>query len=248
MGGGICYTEQKMDIAQVKDTMDYLYDEYKIPICLTFSNPMIDSIEECEDKECNQLAELCEKPYNQIMVSSELLEAHLRKHYPQYKINKSIIKTEYGDIFSALDRYNKLVLHRTMNYDFDFLSSIPPEKRHQIEFLCRSSCPSDCPYTAEHYRQAGIQQKNRQPFMGTELPPYCGSYNMLSSLSELKDPSTITRFELDTIYSQLGFSQFKLSGRRSIWAICTNIVDYMILPPYQKDVFRYLAGEFFLYE
>lgn len=112
----------------MKDTLDILNNEFKIPICLTFSNPMITSRKDCEDKLSNRLAEMCEKEYNQIMVSSPLLEEHLRVNYPKYKINRSIIKG--NELSLAFTKYNKIVIPQRLNFDFNFLASIPKENRH----------------------------------------------------------------------------------------------------------------------
>lgn len=70
---------------------------------------------------------------------------------------------------------------------------------------------------------------------------------MFKHLRRLEKPETIIRQDIDLTYERLGFSQFKLAGRRNLLTICFNIIDYMILPVYQRDVLSMLLNDLILY-
>lgn len=48
-----------------------------------------------------------------------------------------------------------IVLPRRVLKDFDFLNSIPIEKRNKFKILCNDPCPINCPFLYEHYKNYG---------------------------------------------------------------------------------------------
>lgn len=246
MGGGIAYSENGIDFSYMKDVVDILNNEFNIPICLTLSNPTIETLEECYHEQSNRLAEMCENDYNQIMVSSSILEQYLRKYYPKYKINRSIIKGQ--ELLLDFENYNKIVIPQRLNNDFDFLATIPEQNKKQIEFLCNTGCPTNCPNLYSHYIKSGLKQKNGIKFSEDDVPEYCNRNYVFQHLRVLQKDETIIRQDIDNTYARLGFSQFKLSGRRNLITICFNIIDYMVLPIYQRDVLGMLLDKISVYE
>lgn len=238
-GMGITRTE-------LKDIFAFYNDELKIPVSLVFNNPQIKEEKHCWDSYGNMIAEVGHNGKNQIIVSSSILEDYLRKTYPNYLYNRSIIADtikENKDNFDLYDKYNKIILKHTYNSNFNFLKQIPEEKRGQIELLCANSCPSDCPYDSKHYQLLGIKQLNYEQL---DLQEFCQNSCKTTSFLENyyinKDKNTITRFDIDTLYYPMGFLHYKLFGRRRPIQICSELVKYLIKPEYKEDVFNFLIS------
>lgn len=217
------------------------YEKRNIPLLITCTNPMLEKTD-VYDRYCNNILSIFENDINEIMITSPYLEEHIRKNYPNYKINKSIIASEFDyDLNEALQKYNTVVLPRRYSKDFKYLNEqILKENRNRVEILCTDPCPTNCPFLYEHYKNYGKTQLYQNDNMNSvECPmPFRKEYPWNRDESE-----KITYEEIVTNYLPLGYTEFKLSGRGSIESGIKHIVKYFIKPEYQIEVIFFLLDK-----
>ena len=239
-GGGYNFGEMPL-IEEIEQTsINYYYKD--IPLLLTCTNPALEKTD-IYDRYCNTILSILDNGKNEIMVSSPYLEEYIRKNYPNYKINKSIIASEFDyDLNEALNDYNTVVLPRRYAKDFNYLSnSIALENRHRVEILCNDPCPINCPYLYSHYKEFGKVQMYQKSINCSEANckmPFRKQYPWERDKSQI-----ITYNEIVEKYLPLGYTEFKISGRNNINHVIYNLVNYFIKPEYQAQVFLYLLEE-----
>ena len=239
-GGGYSFGEMPLieEIEQI--SINYYYKD--IPLLLTCTNPCLEKTD-IYDRYCNTILSILDNGKNEIMVSSPYLEEYIRKNYPNYKINKSIIASEFDyDLNEALNNYNTVVLPRRYAKDFNYLNnSIALNNRHRVEILCNDPCPIDCPYLYSHYKEFGKTQMYQKSIYCSEVDckmPFRKQYPWERDKSQI-----ITYDEIVEKYLPLGYTEFKISGRNNINHVIYNLVNYFIKPEYQTQVFLYLLEE-----
>ena len=235
--GGVTDIRQLVEIAGI-------YEAFNIPLKLTLTNPMLEE-QDIYDRYCNSIVKIFENEYNEILVSSPILEEYLREKYPHYKFDKSIIQNTITqdqdtieDYIKILEqhKYETIVIPRTKAKDMEFLNKIPKEYRKNIEILLNDVCPLYCPKIGIHYTQIGKAQLYDLSYM--ECANQCVSKSLYPAYTN--SDAMISYNEIKTIYEPLGYSEFKISGRWSKISIILNIVPYLIKPEYQKDVYQHL--------
>lgn len=244
-GGGMALGGNMMFKQEVKDLIEFYNYELHLPIRFTFTNSLIGE-KECWDSYCNMLAECGHNGHNEILTSSPTLEKYLRENYPNYKFCRSIIAAG-TDPLGEIDKYDLVVCRRNMNNNWDFLETIPINKRHKVEFLCTDPCPDNCPRLYTHYRDFARGQLDFElsaPNTACSMGQVKGPFPLHYTKTKLK--TYISRETIDKEYAPRGFSMFKLSGRGNPIGMILNVVDYMIKPEYQFDVIAILGAGYAL--
>ena len=227
----------KQSIYEVKDMLKF-YQNFDIPLHLTLTNPLLEK-KDCYDRWCNTILDLCYNEKNKIIISSPYLEEYIRDKYPKYKFIKSIITTENDrDYLKDLDLYDMVVLPRRVIKNFDFLNNIPQDKRNRFEILCNDPCPISCPYLYDHYKEYAkltlYQDVDIDKTKCRTIKHFPPSKKDQILPSELKK------------YEQIGFTEFKISGRSSKINVAFSVTPFLIKPEYQIDVLGYIMAR--LYE
>ena len=212
----------------------YLFDLYKhldIPLQLTFTNPVLEQTD-CYDRYCNQILSMGVDYNVEILISSPVLEQHIRTYYSNYKLNRSILMTEFDEksnefYENLLNKYERCVLPRRFSYDLEFLNSLSDTVKSHTEILCNETCPMNCPFIYSHYEAHGYKTLH--------LLGDCECKNLENKLFPNSMQYVITSNNLEQ-YENIGFSEFKLSGRLDEKAIVFSIVPYFIRQEYQLDV------------
>ena len=125
------------------------YNTYGARLTLTLTNTQLNKIH-LLDTYCNNiLSELNKTKGNAVLVSTDLMEKHIRENFLNVDIYKSIIGTEEKNYYKS---YNRSVLARRCNTNLD---KIPIEDRDKLEILCNDPCPDNCPNIYEHYNAYG---------------------------------------------------------------------------------------------
>lgn len=206
-----------------------------IPVRFTFTNQLI-SEKECWDTYANSIAKAGHNGQNEILVVSRTLEHYLREHYPNYDYCRSIIAAK-DEPYSADPAYKLTVMQRRKNNDWQYLDAIHPLERQRIEFLCNDPCPDNCPRIYTHYRdfaRAMLENQCEMPGRNCSMTKEKTDFQWHYMVNNCE--TYISRKDIQESYYSKGFMQFKCSGRHDKIAIVENIVEYLVLPEYQKDV------------
>ena len=214
------------------------YTDLNIPLQLTCTNPSL-APTDVYDKYCNSILSIFDNGINEILVSSPYLEDYIRSKYPNYKIDKSIIASEYDyDYNEALQEYNTVVLARRHGKNFDYLNTISIENRNRVEILCNDPCPENCPKLYSHYKEFAKVTLY-------EISPESETIECKMPFRKKPDWERDTKdmISIEEIYEKylpLNFTEFKLSGRSSYYSVLISIIPYFIKKEYQFDVLAYL--------
>ncbi len=218
--------------ADPEDVLALLRD-YKISACLTFSNSLLQK-EHLSDEKCNALCALFEKSgENGVIVHSDLLLDYLKTAFPGLYFVSSTTKvlTDFDDFSAELDRkdFRFVVPDFRLNKAFDRLSSLSPEQKNKVEFLCNEDCWFGCTE-----RKACYETVSRQ-ILGEDVPDHrCaapdGAFGYRFSHA-MKNPGFIGINDIQNVYLPLGFSQFKIEGRGLGSAILLEFLLYYLTKP-----------------
>ena len=229
------------EVEECRNKWEYL----GIPLQITITNPCLIK-EDCYDRYCNKILEIMENGKNEVLISSEILEEYIRKEFPGYKINSSIIRESkintnkiiYDEtIFS---KYENIVLPKRYLKDFEYLNKIDKKFRNKIEFLCTDPCPSNCPKINSHYEEMG---KTTLFEIYDDFKLHCSSINhsdLFGTQQFIQDQ--ILYEEIVKDFLPLGYTEFKISGRGESLGVLLNLLPYIIKPEYHLLVIKYLLS------
>ncbi|MGN0642762.1 MAG: hypothetical protein ACI4JJ_06405 [Huintestinicola sp.] len=235
-------------------TITHVLNEFNsrgIPCRFTFTNPLITE-EHINDKFCNRLLELADNGLNECIVNTPVLEEHIRKNFPNYKLTSSTCKQirELDALKEEIAKdYSLVVLDYNWNNQFDVLEQLPSKER--LEILVCPYCFPNCQRRGEHYRYLGEQQLRRSlansfgGAMGLHIvneKPFPCEAPMFNFLETTKLKTHITADDLHNKYVPMGYSQFKIEGRTiHPLNVIESYVYYMAKPEY-KDIVRLELG------
>ena len=218
-----------------------LMQDYGVSARLTFSNSLLRP-EHLSDRKCNRLCALFESSgpvRNGVIISSDLLLDYLRENYPGFYFVSSTTKvlTDFGELEAELKReeFSYAVPDFRLNRAFDRLNALPDSLKQKVEFLCNECCRFDCPDRKACYEN--VSRKN----LGEDCADHiCVSPDARKGyrFSEaMKNPGFISIEDIREIYTQNGFSHFKIEGRSLGSAVILEmLLYYMTKPEYQLKV------------
>jgi hypothetical protein len=108
--------------------------------------PMTNHYAEPEEYEnSRQLLEKYQRPCNSVIVTNDDLARWIRRDFPKYHIDASVIKNikTHKKIDEALKLYDSIVLPMHLNEDLDFLERI--EAKDRITLFANAGCALTCP-------------------------------------------------------------------------------------------------------
>ena len=218
-----------------------LMKEYGISARLTFSNSLIRE-NHLSDRKCNRLCELFENKtgaMNGIIIHSDLLLDHIKRHYPGFYFVSSTTKvlTDFSDFRNELGRneFRFVVPDFRLNKEFDKLNTLTVQEKQKVEFLCNECCWFGCFDRKNCYEN--VSRKS--------LGDYCDDHICVSPdasfgyrFSEaMKNPGFIGIEQIKNLYIPMGFSEFKIEGRSLGSAVVLEfLLYYMTKPEYQLKV------------
>lgn len=169
-----------------------LYDN-KIGLRIPFTNHYA-SYEEY--KENYDLLSKYHKKGNSVIVTNDDLAKWIRKDFPKYRIEASVIKNinTHNKISEAMDIYDTVVLPMYINQDLEFLKNTINKKR--ITLFANAGCALNCPSKICY---PSFSKFNK--FQGGEVQ--CSQSLKYRELNGMID------FNLKE-YINIGFSRFKL--------------------------------------
>ncbi len=227
-----------------------------IPCRFTFTNPLLTE-EHMSDRFCNRLCELADNGLNEAIVNTQVMEDHMRKNYPRYKLTSSTCKQirDLDTLIAELEKdYSLVVLDYNWNNNFTELDRIPEKYRSRIEVLINPYCFPNCQRRGDHYRFLGDQQLRRAAM--SEFSAANNMKNLNIKTEENFGCAAISNTFLDTIgysthitpetvfgkYMDMGFEHFKIEGRTMHpFNVIESYVYYLAKPEY-KDLVRLKLG------
>lgn len=228
----------------------YAYQDVILQLVCT--NPVLEEAD-VQDRYCNMVLDIASQfSFVEILVSSPILETHIRKKYPHMKVTKSIIgttamvNTEQDSIenyIELLNHYDAIVLPKKYGKDLESLNKVPQDIRNKIEILATDPCPNNCPYLYSHYQDYGRAQ------LGIIPPPaagYCYGVDNRTPFRHWVNRACQYKYdEISQILEPLGFTEIKLSGRGNASYVAFSILPYLIKPEYLTDVYTMTMSAYF---
>jgi hypothetical protein len=108
--------------------------------------PMSNHHAEHDEYENNQsILEKYHRSCNSVIVTNDDLARWIRRDFPHYRIDASIIKNikTHRKIMESLALYDSVVLPKHLNEDFEFLEKI--EAKERITLFANAGCALTCP-------------------------------------------------------------------------------------------------------
>lgn len=215
-----------------------LMREYRISVCLTFSNSLLEE-EHLADKKCNRLCAMLDSdtPYkNGVIICSDLLLSYLKKNFKNLYFVSSTTKvlTDYQDFLNEVrrDDFLYVVPDFRLNKAFGKLKELSESEKNKVEFLCNECCWFGCMDRKACYEN--VSRKN----LGENCPdhicraPDSGSGYMFSKAKS--NPGFIGIEDMINAYLPMGYSNFKIEGRGLGSAVILELLlYYMVKPEYQ---------------
>lgn len=210
------------------------YNEKGIRLRITFTNCMLKE-EHLSDKYANDILQLIDEMGFEVTLSSELLEGYIRNQYPNIPIISSTTKCilDIDELNKEVSKdYKLVVLDFRKNADEAFLRKIKDPKK--IELLLNEDCFNTCVQRMRHYKDISLNIIMEDKLPDTEI--YCqGKYRNI--YDSMKQKETIRNIDLYTYYSNFGFENAKIRGRRSdFYDVLESYMYYLIKDEYRDEI------------
>lgn len=196
----------KQDMEKIIST----YNKMDVPVRFTWTNSLIEE-KHVNDTYCNLIMEVANNGKNQVLVNTDVLEAYLREHYPDFKFISSTTKRikDFDTLQKEFEKdYYMVVLDYDLNHDEEVLKALEPEAE-RVEILVDEICFPGCPKRTAHYKDEALMQLTYSK--GTMFD--CPNRKTMPSFKEcMKRPAFISKEQMDS-YIDRGFVNFKLVGR-----------------------------------
>jgi collagenase-like PrtC family protease len=211
---------------------------------LTFSNHLLseEDVESClKISKYISLMELAMDYVADVVVSSPVLERHIRIRFPDVSLTASVVKLSVESGVGNLSYYKKLeasygrfVVHPDDNFNFSLLAALNKDK---AEILLNERCMIDCTARKRHYdavagEQTGLVKNG--VFNDSRFLDSC-AYHPIGKQQALRERNaalTVSEFER---LSSMGFRHFKLQGRTDdVRLLLFDLLNYAIE---DRDVF-----------
>lgn len=157
-------------------------------------------VTEAEYEETKPLLAKYHRDGNAAIVTSDDLAKWIRRDFPKYRIEASVIKNlnSYARVGAALDLYDTVVLPMELNEDETFLSGLPQKDR--ITLFANAGCALTCPSKICYVSISKFNKTGSGEFMCSQ---------------DLKDREMLGMIDFDLSRLQaLGFHRFKLLRSR----------------------------------
>lgn len=177
--------------------VDLLYGA-GIGVRLPLTNHYVD---EAEYEQSRSLLEKYHRPGNAVIVTNDDLARWLRRDFPGYRIEASVIKNlrSYARIEEAMTIYDTAVLPMELNEDEAFLAAAPEKRR--ITLFANAGCALTCPSRICYVSISKINKRSG------------GQFKCSQNLKQ-REQRGMVDFDLERL-QDLGYSRFKLLRARA---------------------------------
>ncbi len=170
---------------------------------------------------------------------SDLLLHYIQKKYPDFYFVSSTTKvlTDFELFKTELDRseFRYVVPDFRLNKKIKELSSLTPEQKNKVEFLCNECCWFGCYDRKRCYENVSRKSLGEDCDDHVCVSPTASKGYRFSDA--MKNPGFIGIQDIQNIYAPSGFSHFKIEGRSLGSAVILEfLLYYMTRPEYQLKV------------
>ena len=222
-----------------KDVID-LMNQYNIPSRLTLSNALLTN-QHLNDLKSNKLVEdfMNTNILTGIIIHSDLLLEYLKENYPGYYYISSTTKviTNKDEILEEIrnNDYKYVVLDYRYNHNLEFLNRLNDQEKEKIELLCNECCDIRCNERKACYEN--VSHINLGHHVLEHVCPYTDKDGYKFS-DAMKNPSFISRGDIQDVYLPMGINQFKIEGRGLGTAILLEFILYYLVKPEYHLILR----------
>ncbi len=169
----------------------------KIGVRIPLTNHYVDRDEYLENR---ALLEKYHRENNAVIVTNDDLAVWIRKDFPKYRIEASVIKniSTHQKIQESMNIYDTVVLPMKLNFDHEFLRKVGNKKR--VTLFGNAGCALTCPSKICYPSMSKINK-----FQGGEFK--------CSQTTKYRDNIGMVDFDLHEL-ANLGFSRFKMLRSR----------------------------------
>lgn len=241
--GGRIFPQFNHTCLEEMEEILYQYNEiYRVPIRLVFTSNALTK-EMFYNRFANVVLKTCENGFNEIAISDSELEKYIQDTYPDYKFISSTTKCLNTPALLkeelAKDHYSLVCLDYNLNKNFKMLDSFTQAEKDKCEFLVNAICPPGCPSRKEHYYLNSIYYLNYgKPYQ----MHYCPIKHNTLHADCLNSHNNLTPEEIYGLYTEKGFTHFKLEGRTlSTSHLASHYVNMLVLPEHKWYILSLLT-------
>ncbi len=157
-------------------------------------------VEPGEYERAQRLLDIFHRDGNAVIVTNDELARWIRRDFPRYRIEASVIKNlkTHARIAADLDIYDTVVLPMELNQDETFLAGVPSKDR--VTLFANAGCALTCPSKTCYVSISKINKTGAGEFVCSQ---------------SLKDREMLGMVDFDMArFEELGFSRFKLLRSR----------------------------------
>lgn len=226
------YIEGATNIDNMRGTFA-AYNDRNISLRHTFTNCLITE-SDLNDPLCNIICQLSESPLNGVNYNSTILGDYIKEKYPKfYTLLSTTLNIMDIEQINQLAKNELMVIDYRFNNNFECLQSFKhPEN---IEILVGEACKDNCSHRQSHY----ISSAENQKYLALnhfQCPYNCdGNWDYYNYIPKRNHYISID--DIREKYVPLGFTQFKISGRKD--SDINNIeryVNYLVKPEYKDEI------------
>jgi hypothetical protein len=214
------------------------YNGQGIGVNFTFSNTLL-SEKHLKNKLGNQALKKFDKPFNGIIVASDLFRDYIRRQKYAYQLIRSMTKVIYdrNKLLSEIPDYDLVVISPEFNRDIVFLKNIPADK---AEILINGDCVPFCPYKQQHY---DLMAKDNLNTVSTLKPVWNFCQNVHRNDKPRFGTLNLSSKEVRQIFQKTGISHFKVSLRgKSLSDRIYYLTEFFIKTRYQAEFSHYMRN------
>lgn len=209
-----------------------LMEQYNISSRLTFSNSLLTK-EHLKDKKCNDICRLFESERNGIIIHSKLLLDYIKENYPKYYFVSSTTKviTNFEGCLKEIrqEDFSYVVPDFRLNKSIDRWSKLNAKEKNKVELLCNECCYYGCNDRKECYENVSRKSLGEmcEDFI-CHAPDSLEGYRFSKAM---ENPGFIGTKDIQNIYLENGFSNFKIEGRGLGSALILEFLLYYMTKP-----------------
>lgn len=234
-GGRGCNNDEYCQ-KDIDDCMKYYQTQTNMILLHTCTNLFANTEELLNDKLCNQFIDTYYRPQDKIIIANFNLKQYLQNKWPEMSfVNSTTLGIIDIDKINLMTEHEGYVIYYGKNNDNEYLLQL--KHKENIEILCGELCIPNCPSRKAHYEAISKSYSgDNKALINFTTKHICPKQNNIPFEEVIKYPHFITNQRINEL-NEMGFSQFKISGRTvKLTTWIRLIIYYLVKPEYQNKV------------